>query len=164
MSTRQPWTRTSPSVALALAAALALVGCGPDTEATEAIEALEAEVADLRVDLAERRTTQADLAARLDDLEAALADATGDDGLGDRVAEVDSELGRIVDALTVLEADLAAERAEREQLAEDIEVADRDLRSGLTDLRGDLDAVRGEVGLLGDQVDVLRERVDRAGG
>lgn len=161
MSTRQSWTRTSPSVALALAASLALVGCGPDTEA---IEALEAEVADLRVDLAERRTAEADLAARLDDLEAALADATGDDGLGDRVAEVDDELGRIVDALTVLEADLAAERAEREQLAEDVEVADRDLRSGLTDLRDDLDAVRGEVGLLGDQVDVLRERVDRAGG
>ncbi len=161
MSTRQPWTRTSASVALALAASLALVGCGPDTEA---IEALEAEVADLRVDLAERRTAEADLAARLDDLEAALADATGDDGLGDRVAEVDDELGRIVDALTVLEADLAAERAEREQLAEDVEVADRDLRSGLTDLRDDLDAVRGEVGLLGDQVDVLRERVDRAGG
>lgn len=159
MSTRQPWPRTSSIVALA--AVLVLTGCGPDTEA---IESLEAEVADLRVDLAERRTAEAALEARLDDLEAALTDATGDDGLGDRVTEVDGELGRIVDALTVLEADLAAERAEREQLAEDVEVADRDLRSGLTDLRGELDAVRGEVGLLNDQVEVLRERVDRAGG
>lgn len=153
--------RIRPATACAaVAVAVALAGCGPDTEA---IDALEAEVGDLRVELAERRDAEATLDARLDDLEVALADATGDDGLGDRVAEVDDELARIVDALTVLEADLDAETAARQQLAEDIEVADRDLRSGLADLRGELDTVRGEVGLLNDQVEVLRERLDLLG-
>ena len=161
MPTRHPMIPRASTTAIAFAVVVALAGCGPDTEA---IEALDANLADLRVELAERRSAEADLEERMADLEAALADATGDDGLGDRVTEVDDELGRIVDALTVLEADLDAEAAAREQLGEDIEVATRDLRSGLTDLRGDLDALRGEVGLLNDQVEVLRERVDRAGG
>jgi len=161
MSTRRPWIRPASRACAVIVVAAALTACGPDTEA---IDALEAEVADLRVELAERRDAQASLDARLDDLEVALTDATGDDGLGDRVAEITDELGRLVDALTVLEADLAAEVAERGQLAEDVEVADRDLRTGLTDLRDDLDAVRGQIGLLDDQVEVLRERVDRTGG
>ncbi|TVR35995.1 MAG: hypothetical protein EA388_05270 [Nitriliruptor sp.] len=163
MSTRHPWIRPARLTGAAFAVAAVLAGCGPGTdptEAIEAIEALEADVAELRVELAEQRETEATLQGRLDDLEAAVDDATGDDGLGDRVAEVDDELERIVDALTELDADLAAEAAARQRLAEDIEAADGDLRGGLADVRGQLDAVRGEVGLLNDQVEVLRERVD----
>ncbi len=161
MSTRHPWLRHARTASSAFAVAALLAGCGPDTEA---LEALEADVAALRVELAEQREAEATIQGRLDDLEAAVIDATGDDGLGDRVAEVDDELGRIVDALAELEADLAAEAAARQQLAEDVEAADSDLRGGLADVRGQLDAVRGEVGLLNDQVEVLRERIDRAAG
>lgn len=164
MSTRHPWLSHARTAGAAFAVAALLAGCGPDTEA---IEALEADVADLRAELAEQREAEATIQGRLDDLEAAVIDAIGDDGLGDRVAELDEELGRIVDTLTELEVDLAAEAAERQQLAEEIEAADSDLRGGLTDLRGgvtelrgELDAVRGDVGLLNDQVEVLRERVD----
>lgn len=145
----------------AAAALLAVPACSPDAE-DEGLAELQAEVDDLRVELQDQRDGRAALERRVEDLEAAVADATADDGLADRLDAVDEELERVVDGLTVLEEDLAAESSARAQLAEDIEVTDRDLRNGLAELREDLDAVRGSVGLLDDQVEVLRERVDRA--
>lgn len=151
------------SLALAGAAALVLAvpACTPDTEVADA---LQEEVDQLRSELRERREAHDALEQQLEDLELAVTDATADDGLDDRLDTVEEELARIADGLTVLEADLDAESSARAQLAEDIEVTDRDLRNGLAELRDGLDGVRGSVGLLDDQVEVLRERVDRAGG
>ncbi len=151
-------SRLLTAACAALAVVAALAACTPDTSD------LEAEVDELRTELQSRRADRTALEQRLDDIEAAVAGATADDGTADRLAEVNDELARIVDAVTVLEEDLAAEASARAQLSEEVEVADTDLRNGLADVRGQVDSVRGTVGLLKDQVEVLRERVDRATG
>lgn len=157
-----PRLRSLPVIGAAVLA-LSVPACTSDAQ-DEGLDDLQRQVDELRLDLQDHREGRSALEQRIEDLEAAVAAATDDDGLAERLDALDEELGRIVDGLTVLEEDLAAGSSARAQLAEDVEAADRDLRNGLAQLREDLDAVRGSVGLLDDQVEVLRERVDRATG
>lgn len=165
---------TSRSLLRAIAAfamVASVAGCSGDADVAE----LEAEVAELRADVQDRRFVEDELIERLEaaetdldnrfsDLEAALdGPADEDDGPRARIDELDEELARLGQALTVLEEQVE-DSASRAEFEERLETTDQELRSLLADVRDDLDSVRGTVELLSDQLEVLRDRVDRAGG
>lgn len=148
----------SPSrfvVAAALAAGA--LACG-DTSARDA------EVDALAAQLADQGQSQAQLAARLDDFEGAIArldaDRTGED-TASHVASLDEDVSRVIDALTVLEATIDAEAGDRRALSDDLEAAAADLRRSVAALQGSVDEVQGEVEELRTLYTTLRDRLDR---
>lgn len=152
---------TPPAPLRVVAAGLLVVGlaaCGedpPDTAVEDRLEALEGRVGDT--------TTEDELAARVDELETALApllaDAEDDDAadplteLGDAIDVLDDRVTALAE--TSVDADGAAAAATSAS-----ETAVADVRSSLDDVRSSTEAVRGEVDELRTLYETLRDRLD----
>lgn len=140
----------------ALALTVGLAGCVGTDEVSDAereqLVALRAEVDALK----ERDSDRED---RLAELEAATERLERDDPFG-RITDAEEELVRLVDALTVLEEELAtvaAADAERVEQATETDAELAQLREATTELREAIAVVE-------DQAASTRGRVDRVGG
>lgn len=147
---------------LVLAAALIVV---PFVWPSDGQDDLADDVVALRAELREREDAEAELRERIEELEAAQLPASepdddGPDPHAERLDDVEEELARLVDALTVLEADLDAGASSRAELQQRIDAVDADLRGALGELRGGIDELRGQLALLRDRVEVLTTRID----
>jgi hypothetical protein len=162
---------------IVLPAALPSVPPAPIRDVTAEAPPVPAEVIDRAV-LAEHRARRAEhalegVSERLRTLEAHLADVTADrdrlreelDGVDQaeerRFASLQEQLARLREtaaAAEALQAALASERGEREDLARRLAAA----QDELVGLRDELDTIRDELGVVREERDGLRDAVARA--
>lgn len=136
-------------VALVLAAAVSACTGGDD-------EAQQAELTALRDEVAELVERDAQREEQLQEAVAATKRLAQADPLA-RLRATDEELMRLTDALTVLEADLAAAVSDGTE-------ADQELSGATSELREQHQQVLDAVAQLGDQLDAARGRIDTVGG
>jgi len=144
-------------VVVAAAVAAGAAACGD-------VDAREAEIADLRAQLAQHVGAQAALEDRFDELDGAIERLASDrraDQTAVHVATMDEDLSRVIDALTVIEATLDAEVDDRDAFEEEASTAAADLRRSVTTLQGSVDEVKGELEELQTLYATLRDRLDR---
>jgi chromosome segregation ATPase len=166
--------RPAALLTAAIVTAVGLTGCAPDAEV------VAADLDTLRAELAAREAAERDLLDRVDAVEGELArtrdqldvEAAQDrdrlDAALARLELTDEELARLVDAVTVLDEELAIVTGAADGRATEVDGAIAELRGAIAGVRDELDGTRGlldetrgSVQVLGDRVDALLDRLDR---
>ena len=136
---------------LLLSAVLLTAGCGDESDDLDG----------LRAELETREQAEAELAERLDELEAVLQGRDEPDTADpEEVAELADRLDDLASEVAALEDAVDAEQRTREEVAAELEATAGDLRSTLSDVQAELDSLRGELEDLRVRYEILQERVD----